>query len=75
MDATERKVVDAETLVRDGLDRVAEVARFLGMSKSAVYALMARGELAFVKLGKSRRIPKRATIELAARNLMIRPRN
>jgi hypothetical protein len=30
---------------------------------------MDRGELAFVKLGRSRRIPKRALIELAAREL------
>jgi excisionase family DNA binding protein len=57
-------------LMSDGLDRIAEVARFLRTSVGTVYALMGRGELPFVKIGKLRRIPHHAVLELAARNLV-----
>ncbi len=56
-------------LVADGLLTVREAAAFLRISRSNLYALMDHGELAFVKLGRSRRIPKRGVIELAARGL------
>ena len=56
-------------LVADGLVTVREAAGFLRLSRSTVYALMDRGELPFVKLGRSRRIPRRALVELAAREL------
>ena len=56
-------------LVEDGLMTVREAAGFLRLSRSTVYVLMDRGELPFVKLGRSRRIPRRAVIELAAREL------
>ena len=56
-------------LVADGLLTVREAARFLRLSRSNLYALMERGELAFVKLGRSRRIPRRALVELAAAHL------
>jgi excisionase family DNA binding protein len=62
--------ITAEQLVESGLDRVREAARFLGISVSQAYALMERGELPFVKFGKSRRIPRRALIEFAKRHLM-----
>jgi excisionase family DNA binding protein len=60
-------------LLRDGLERVAEAAHFLGLSRSSIYTLMARGALPFVMLGKSRRIPRRAVFELAAKGLVDRP--
>jgi excisionase family DNA binding protein len=63
---------EKEDLVLDGLDRVGEVARFLKLSVSTVYGLMDRGELPYVKLGKSRRIPHRAVVELAATRLVCR---
>ncbi len=56
-------------LVADGLSTVREAAGFLRLSRSTVYTLMDRGELPFVKLGRSRRIPRRAVIQLAARAL------
>ena len=53
-------------LVSDGLMRVQDAALFLGLSRSSVYKLMERGELLWVKLGRARRIPRRAVIGLAA---------
>ena len=60
---------EQEALVADGLMTVREAAEFLRLSRSSVYALMDHGELAFVKLGRSRRIPRRALVELAASGL------
>ncbi len=57
---------EQQALVADGLMTVREAAAFLRLSRSSVYALMDHGELAFVKLGRSRRIPRRALVELAA---------
>ncbi len=58
-----------EELVADGLVRVAEAQEFSGLSRSKLYELMEAGDLAYVKIGRARRIPRRALIELAARNL------
>jgi excisionase family DNA binding protein len=64
---------EARDLVRDGLLTVREGAAFLGVSVASLYKVMERGDLAYVKLGRSRRIPRRALVELAARNLVGRP--
>jgi excisionase family DNA binding protein len=56
-------------LVGEGLDRVMEAAAFLKMSKSSIYNLMENGQLPFVRIGRARRIPHQALVELAARNL------
>jgi excisionase family DNA binding protein len=56
-------------LVIDGLARIAEAVTFLGLSRSKLYELMDCGDLPYVRLGRSRRIPRRALVELAARNL------
>ena len=50
--------------------RIPEVARFLALSRASVYQLMDRGELPWVKLGRARRIPRRAVVDLAARRLI-----
>jgi excisionase family DNA binding protein len=60
----------SHALLVDGLDKIPEVSRFLKVSVSQVYALMQEGELPFVKIGKSRRIPHRAVLDLVARNLV-----
>jgi excisionase family DNA binding protein len=61
-------------LLADGLMTVKQAAAFLGISVANLYVLMSRGELPYVKLGRSRRIPRRALIDLAAKNLVI-PKN
>ena len=60
---------EQQALVADGLMTVTEAAKFLRLSRSSVYALMENGELAFVKIGRSRRIPRRGVVELAVRGL------
>ena len=48
---------------------IQEAAEFLSVSRSKLYELMDNGELIFVKLGRSRRIPRRALLDLAASGL------
>jgi excisionase family DNA binding protein len=60
---------DQADLVADGLVTVQEAAVFLSISRSKLYELMDTGRLTFVKLGRSRRIPRRALINLAASSL------
>jgi excisionase family DNA binding protein len=55
--------------VEDGLVTLSEAAAFLRVSRSTVYALVDRGILAYAKIGRSMRVPKRALIELVAREL------
>ena len=69
MDDDNLRTFDRAALVADGLLTVREAAAFLRISRSSLYVLMDRGELPFAKLGRSRRIPRRAVIELAAREL------
>jgi excisionase family DNA binding protein len=55
-----------EQLVSEGLQRITEVAKFLGISRSLVYRLIDSGALPTVRIGRSRRIPIRAVREFAA---------
>jgi excisionase family DNA binding protein len=57
-------------LVTEGLQRISDAARFLGVSRSLVYRLINSGVLPTVRIGRSRRIPIRAVHELAAANLV-----
>jgi excisionase family DNA binding protein len=56
-------------LVADGLITVKEAAKFLRLSRGKVYQLMDSGMLCYLKLGRARRIPRRAVVQLAAREL------
>jgi len=69
--APTQKGQDAHALgvVADGLMTIEEAAGFLAISRGHVYSLMNEGALRFVKLGRSRRIPRRSVVELAARAL------
>jgi excisionase family DNA binding protein len=71
----ERKTLMSDPKLRadllvDGLDRIAEAERFTKLSRSLLYQLMGKGELPYVKIGRARRIPHRALLELAAKNLV-----
>ena len=56
-------------LVAEGLLTINESAEFLRLSRAKIYQLMDSGLLCFAKLGRSRRVPRRAVGELAARSL------
>jgi excisionase family DNA binding protein len=56
-------------LVADGLLTVVEACKMLAVSRSFLYAAMDNGALSYVKLGRARRIPRRALIEYVARRL------
>ena len=58
-----------EALVGDGLLTVSEAIAFLRLSRSTLYTLMDAGELAYVRIGRARRIPRQALIKLAAAHL------
>lgn len=60
---------DATKLVQDGLVTVAEAGQFTGLSRSSLYALMESGHLVYAKIGRARRIPRRALVEFAAAKL------
>lgn len=57
-------------LVRDGLAKVPEAARFLGISKSMVYLMVDRGDLPHVPIGRAVRIPWAALHRYAAQALV-----
>ena len=58
-----------EALVGDGLLTVSEAIAFLRLSRSTLYSLMDAGDLAYVRIGRARRIPRRAVVDLAAAHL------
>jgi len=59
-----------DRVVDGGLVTVDQAAEFLSMSRSAVYLLMQRGDLARCKIGKSVRIPRASLVQLAGRSLV-----
>jgi len=61
--------VACSQLTQAGLLTVEAAAQFLSISRTSLYAAMARGELPWCQLGRSRRIPRRALVEYAAANL------
>ncbi|MBI2379095.1 MAG: helix-turn-helix domain-containing protein [Deltaproteobacteria bacterium] len=58
-----------EDLVAEGLATCPEAQAFLRVGHSTLYRLMGCGELAYVQIGRSRRIPWRALRDLASRHL------
>jgi len=62
---------DHETpLCGDGLVTIVEGARFLGVSKTTLYDMLGRGEIAYSRVGHLKRIPRRALIEYAEKHLV-----
>jgi excisionase family DNA binding protein len=56
-------------LIGDKFVTVNEVSDYLGVARSTLYRLMDSGELAYAKIGRSRRIPLAAARKLAADSL------
>jgi excisionase family DNA binding protein len=57
-------------IVTEGLQRISETARFLGVSRSLIYQLINAVVLPTVRIGRSRRIPIKAVRNFAADNLV-----
>jgi excisionase family DNA binding protein len=51
-----------------GLASVKDAEQFLNLSRATIYGLMDKGDLRYVKIGKSRRIPWEALNELVQKN-------
>lgn len=62
-------------LFADGAMSVPEAARLTGLGRTQLYVLMGTGELAYTKVGSRRLIPRRALVELLARNATCPPRS
>ena len=60
---------DVRTIVADGLMTISEAVEFLAVSRSKLYEMMDKGELAYVKLGRCRRIRRRELTDLVSREL------
>lgn len=58
-------------IVGDGLLRLGEAEKFLAVSRYLLYELMDRGDLPFVMVGKRRRIPRKALMDYAQKNLVL----
>jgi len=59
-------------LVADGLVTVNEAAEWLGLGRAKLYKMMEQGELAYVKIGRARRIPRGALVDVAVSGLVWR---
>jgi excisionase family DNA binding protein len=66
----ERTCSGGEQVVGEGLLTLKAAAEFLQVGRSSLYQAMNRGELPFCKVGKLRRIPKRALVRFAADRLV-----
>ncbi len=58
------------SMIDDGLVPVSYAVRFLHLSRSKIYQLMDKGELAYARFGRARRIAKRALRDYAAKQLV-----
>ena len=57
--------------LRDGLLTIEEACKFARISRSRLYELMQGGQLVFLKLGKSRRVPKASLINFLQEYLVV----
>jgi excisionase family DNA binding protein len=53
--------------------KIPEVMEELTVSRSTVYALMGKGELAWVRIGRTRRVPAEAVEALITKNTVVAP--
>jgi excisionase family DNA binding protein len=60
----------AEALVDDGVMDLWAAAEFTGLGRSKLYELMDAGQLPFVRIGRTRRIPRRALVRLLVSGLV-----
>ena len=67
---TEEETIEREELVADGLMKASEVARLLALGRNKIYELMDNGTLPYVRIGKSKRIPRKSVTDFMTDNLV-----
>jgi len=72
VDAVATKQDERAELLADGCITVLEAAKFSGLGKTTLYELMDAGRLAYVRVGRARRIPKRELMRFLAGQLVPR---
>ena len=60
---------DPIELLGDGAITVTKAVQFSGLSRATLYAAMAEGDLAYLKRGRRRLIPRRALVAWLAEGL------
>lgn len=48
---------------------VKEAANYLRLSRATIYNLMESGHMPYVKIGKSRRIPRKSLCDIVSKNI------
>jgi excisionase family DNA binding protein len=59
-----------EKLTAEGAVDIASAEKFTGLGRTFLYALMSRGDLKFIKLGKRRLIPRAELNRLLSEHLV-----
>ena len=59
-------------MVQDGMVTLQEAQDFLRISRQTLWRLTKAGQLPYVRIGRTRRIPKQALVEFAAGRLIRR---
>lgn len=72
VDVVATKQDERAELLADGCITVLEAAKFSGLGKSTLYELMDAGRLAYVRVGRARRIPRRELVRFLASQLVPR---
>jgi excisionase family DNA binding protein len=67
------ETADAKELVADGAMGVKAAQAFTGLSRAELYKLMAAGTLPYLKHGTRRLVPKKALVDLLAKDMTERP--
>jgi excisionase family DNA binding protein len=65
-------VSEADQVVEQGFATLDEACKFLRICRAGVYGLMDRGEIAYAKFGKSRRLAWKSLRDYAARSMVSR---
>ena len=69
VDSVTTQSPDHFSIVEDGLVTVKAASKFLGVGRTMLYQEMEAGRLPYCKIGRARRIPRRALLEFAAGTL------
>jgi excisionase family DNA binding protein len=59
-----------QELLSEGLCGIEEARRYLAVSRTTLYEIMNSGDLAYVKFGRNRRVPRRALRAFAEKQLV-----